>query len=234
MRWMALIALSLLWSGISAPAQTTPASTTTKAITSLPKPTAEPEDNGSYAKPVIPTGEGPSAADVGPVQKHFVMASETDDLATSDNEDNNHIASRLAQEKVSLDKRIKITKVHDVQDDGGARATGNAALDYETTYINWGAVTKEQLQARQGHYFTISWANHGPIDDFLARFEYREVNSKEVVRTLTQAMPRVAGTTRSYFAVVNHAYLAYGPVCSWRFTILRHGTVVAETKSFIW
>jgi len=33
---------------------------------------------------------------------------------------------------------------------------------------------------------------------------------------------------------VDKAYLAYGPVCSWRFTIRKGDTVVAETKSFVW
>jgi hypothetical protein len=90
------------------------------------------------------------------------------------------------------------------------------------------------LRARYGHYFTITWANHGPRADFTARFEYTQVKSKEIIRTLTQPMPQVAGTTRSYFAVVSKAYLAYGPVSSWRFTILKGDTVVAEAKSFIW
>jgi hypothetical protein len=47
-------------------------------------------------------------------------------------------------------------------------------------------------------------------------------------------MPNVSGTVRSYFAVVDQAYLTYGPVVSWRFTILKGDTVVAEEKSFIW
>ncbi len=233
MRWMALIAVGLALAGISARAQT-PAPAPNKTITSLPKPTAEPENDKEYAHPIAHKGDGPTDADVGPVQRHFVMASETDNADETDNEDNNHVASRIAKEKIAIDKRVKIRKIHDVQDDDSYHSVGNPALDYEVKYINWGAVTQEQLKARQGHYFTNSWSNDGPVDDFVARFEYRQVNSKEVIRTLTQPMPHVEGTVRSYFAVVNHAYLTYGPVCSWRFTILRHGVVVAESKSFIW
>jgi hypothetical protein len=68
----------------------------------------------------------------------------------------------------------------------------------------------------------------------MARFQYREVKSQEVVRTLTQAMPHVHGAVRSYFAVTGLAYQTYGPIVSWRFTILKGDTVVAEAKSFIW
>jgi hypothetical protein len=47
-------------------------------------------------------------------------------------------------------------------------------------------------------------------------------------------MPHVHGAVRSYFAVTDKAYLAYGPVVSWRFTILKGDTVVAEEKSSLW
>ena len=105
---------------------------------------------------------------------------------------------------------------------------------FEIKYINWGAVTQEQIDARHGHYFTISWANHGPQDNFVAHFQYRQVKSQAIVRTLEQPINNVHGTVRSYFAIVSRAYLAYGPVSAWRLTIQRGGTVVAETQSYLW
>jgi hypothetical protein len=229
MRCMVLIAWVALLSGTSASAQNAPPKLT-KTPTQLPPATAEPENSQSYAHPVPHEKEGPSEADVGPVQTHFVRASELDDLADTQNADN---ASLLTHERIAIDKRISVPLIHDVQNDGSYSGS-NDALRYEITYLNWGAVTQEQLQARLGHYFTITWDNDGPKSDFTARFEYRETKSKEIVRTLTQNMPHVSGAVRSYFAVVDKAYLAYGPVVSWRFTILKGDTVVAEEKSFIW
>ena len=202
-----------------------------KTPTQLPPATAEPANPKAYAAPLPVPKEGPTEADVGPVLKHFVRASTTDDLAETQNADN---ASLVSHEKIAIDKRISVPLIHDVQNDGATSGGDNHALRYEITYLNWGAVTQEQLLARRGHYFTITWANHGPKADFTAKFEYRETRSKEIVRTLTQNMPHVSGTVRSYFAVVDQAYLAYGPVVSWRFTILKGDTVVAQEKSFIW
>jgi pyruvate/2-oxoglutarate dehydrogenase complex dihydrolipoamide acyltransferase (E2) component len=231
---MPLIALAAFLPAVSAFAQdetqTAPAKPG-KTPTQLPAPKAEPENPQAYAAPAPHEKEGPSAADVGPAQQHFVRASTTDDLAVTQNADNN---SLKIHEKIALDKRISVPKIHDVQNDGPNGGGDNHALKYEVTYLNWGAVTDEQLMARRGHYFTITWDNDGPKADFTARFEYREVKSKEIVRTLTQKMPAVSGSTRSYFAVVDKAYLAYGPVVSWRFTVLKGDTVVAEAKSFIW
>lgn len=197
----------------------------------MPTPQAEPENPQAYAPPVPHEQEGPSDADVGPVQRKFVRASTTDDLETTQNADN---ASLAIHEKIALDKHITVPKIHDVQNDGPSSGSGNHALAFEIKYLNWGAVTEEQILARRGHYFTITWENDGPKGDFTSRFEYRQVKSKEIVRTLTQKMTNISGAARSYFAVVDKAYMAYGPVYSWRFTVLRGDTVVAEAKSFVW
>lgn len=238
MRWTSLIAVTALLSALPAPAQTSTNQNDinpgppklVKTPTSLPTPKAEPE-SGAYGPVQQPPPEPPSAADVGPAQKHFIRASTLDDLEETQNADN---ASLLVKEKIALDKRITVPKIHDVLNDGGGGASDNHALAYELTYLNWGAITKEQLKARQGHYFTITWDNDGPAADFIARFEYREVKSKEIVRTLEQPMPKVSGTVRSYFAVVDKAYQQYGPVVSWRFSVLKGDTVVCEAKSYIW
>jgi len=235
MRWMPLFALAVLFSALSARAQTdsqTAPPPVKKTPTQLPRPKAEPENEQAYGAPAAREQEGPSAADIGPVQKHFVRASTTDDLAETQNDDNASLENN--HEKIALDKRISVPLIHDVQNDGPDSGGDNTVLRYEVTYLNWGAVTNEQLLARRGHYFTITWKNAGPKADFTTRFQYREVKSKEIVRTLEQRMPGVSGAARSYFAVVDKAYQAYGPVVSWRFTVLKGDTIVAEAKSFIW
>jgi hypothetical protein len=200
-------------------------------IDHLPAPTAEPASGQAYAPPVVDLGEGPSTADRGPAQKHFVIADQTDNLA---NDPNAPITNTVPGELIALDKHLRVPLVHDVQDDSTYKGGQNDSLLFEIKYLNWGAITQEQLRARQGHYFTITFVNHGRPENFLTRFEYRQVKSKAVVRRLTQEKYRVSGAARAYFAVVNKAYLAYGPVSAWRFTVLRGDTVVAEAKSYLW
>jgi hypothetical protein len=235
MRWMALIALAAFLANATASAQTepkpTPVPKPVKTPSSLPTPKAEPENSGGYLPPQQREEAGPSDADRGPVQKHFALAATVVDpsLETSEEDSN-----RRPAEKIALDKRINVPLIHDVQNDGSYKAASNPALRGERDYLNWGAVTEEQLKARRGHYFTITWANHGPRGDFTTEFEYRQVKSKEIVRILTQKLTNVSGSARSYFAVIDQAYSTYGPVSSWRFTVRKGDTVVAEAKSFIW
>jgi hypothetical protein len=233
MRFLYAAAVLVLTSG-AVSAQTTTNAAPEKpphAPTALPTPKAEPANPEAYGAPLAREKEGPSEMDVGPVQRHFVRASTVDTTPVNDDLYNNK--ALLVQEKKALDKRITVPLIHDVLNVGFI-SQGNPSMLYEITYLNWGAITDEQLQARRGHYFTITWKNRGPADDFTARFQYREVKSQEVIRTLTQPMPHVHGAVRSYFAVVGDAFRAYGPVVSWRFTILKGDTVVAEAKSFIW
>jgi hypothetical protein len=200
-------------------------------IDHLPAPVAEPAGAESYAPPVVDLGEGPTSADRGPAQKYFTMASETDNL---ENDLNAPITNTVPNEKIALDPKIRVPLVHDVQDDSSYRGGQNDSLIFEIKYLNWGAITAEQLKARQGQYFTITFVNKGPRSDFTTLFEYRQVKSKAIVRSLSQENAHVHGATRAYFAVVNRAYLAYGPVSAWRFTVRRGDTVVAEAKSFLW
>jgi hypothetical protein len=208
-----------------------PTGQTSQPIDHLPSPTAEPVDGSAYAPATTDIDESPTPQDIGPVQKHFALASDLDNVAADPNAP---ITNTVPSEPIALDKHITIPVVHEVQDDSSYRAASNDSLIFEIRYLNWGAVTNEQLRARQGHYFTITVNNDGPPADYTMRFEYREVKSKQVVRTLLQEKKHVHGATRAYFAVVNHAYLAYGPVSSWRFTVLRGDTVVAEAKSYLW
>jgi hypothetical protein len=197
---------------------------------SLPEPSAEPDNAQAYAPPV-PYEDAPSAEDRGPAQRFFILASEPDNLAQ---EDNPPTVNSMPPDKLALDKRVRISLVHDVENGGPFKGGGNHALQFEIKYINWGAVTGEQMAARRGHYFTISWLNHGPRADFTAVFQYRQMRSEGIVRTLEEPMSNVRGTVRSYFAVVGRAYQTYGPVDSWRFLVKKGDAVVAETRSFIW
>jgi hypothetical protein len=230
MRWAVIILLTLSLSVIARSQETTEDGSP-QPRHQLPGATAEPDNAKGYAPPEPIEEGGPTAEDRGPAQRPFLLVSQTDTLAT---EDNPPTIESLPADKLAIDHRIKITKIHDVENDNTYKFADNQALQFEITYINWGAVTAEQLEARHGHYFTISWANHGPAADFTARFQYREVKSKEIVRTMVEPMSHVRGTVRSYFGVVGKAYKAYGPVESWRFSILKDGIVVAQARSFIW
>lgn len=133
-----------------------------------------------------------------------------------------------------LDSHFKITKVYTWENGPKAVKEKNVALEFEKQYWTYGAVTEADEKAKEGHYYVISWKNSGPPADIVARFEYRQVKSKDIVRTLTLTYPAAKGGRRSEFQVIGDAYQMYGPVSSWKFSLLKADKVVAEEKSFIW
>jgi hypothetical protein len=210
-------------------ATTTPG--TSQPITHLDTPSAGPDNPQTYAPATSDFVPEATPMDIGPVQRHFALATEPDNLL---NDPNAPVVDINPHEPVAIDKRITIPLVLDVQDDQTYKGGQNDSLLFEVKYLNWGAVTGAQLRSRFGQYFTVTFVNHGPPSDFTTRLEYRQVKTKAVVRSLSQFKKNVHGATRAYFGVVNRAYYVQGPVSAWRFTVLRGDTVVAEKRSFLW
>jgi hypothetical protein len=221
---LALLAVSSAYG-----AETTPG--TSQPITHIETPRAEPANPQAYAPATSDFVPEASPMDIGPVQRHFALATEADNLASDPNAP---VVDINPHQPVAIDKRIAIPVVHDVQDDQTYRGGQNDSLLFEVKYLNWGAVTGAQLRSRFGQYFTVTFVNHGPPSDFTTVFEYRQVKTKAVVRSLSQFKKNVHGAERAYFAVVNRAYYVQGPVSAWRFTVVHDGTVVAEKRSFLW
>lgn len=136
---------------------------------------------------------------------------------------------------VKLDPKVRFGKIYEFVNDPEKTKTGmDEALNYEFKYFNHGAVTKEQLRQRKGHYFIVHWQNQGEAADFKLRLDYRQTESKASVRTIELPFKNARGSKKGTFFVTGDAYEMFGSVYSWRLSVLRKGVIVAEQKSFIW
>ncbi len=136
---------------------------------------------------------------------------------------------------IRVNPDFKVTKVHSYENTAQIPNTGNEALDFERKYWSWGGITREEQEMREGHYFVISWSSkRAQAGDYVARFEYRQRNSKEKVKRLEVPHNGVKGTVRSTFAVLGKAYKIHGPVISWRFTLWDGDELVGQETSFVW
>ena len=144
------------------------------------------------------------------------------------------VETAVPLERLALDKHFKVTKVHIVNNTESYKSGGNDALEFERKYWNYGAVTKDQQEARRGLIYLISWHKDGPPEDLTARFEYRLVNTRETIFVQSQPLSSVTGTNRSLFEVVGDEYRKNGAVYAWRFTLVRGDQVVALERSYIW
>jgi len=136
--------------------------------------------------------------------------------------------------KAPVNPDFKITKIHEVRTDSNTDSHGNKALEFEQKYWKFGAVTQEQLEEKKGQIYVITWINNGTEKNVEARLEYRQVKTKEVVRTFSIQYSNAKGAHRSQFSVLGKAFQDGGPIQSYRFTLWSGDRLLAESKSFIW
>jgi hypothetical protein len=104
------------------------------------------------------------------------------------------------------------------------------SIRFEQRYRMHGAVTKDELEAREGRYYTTHWA----VEDGGAatlRMEYRQAKSGAKVYTKEA---EVSGSGTTEFAVVGKEVQDNGNVTSWRIVLVRGKDELAEYKSYLW
>ncbi|ACD82310.1 hypothetical protein [Candidatus Methylacidiphilum infernorum] len=138
------------------------------------------------------------------------------------------------QEPYIPDKKIKIIKVLEILNDKKLKAGGLQSLIYERAYWNWGAIVPSDFRARSGQIYIIAWKKGGQAEPLTARFEFRQLNTKEQTWSQSIYYPKAHGAIDSIFKVIGDTYFTNGTVFAWRFSVLRNNTIVAQVKSFIW
>lgn len=136
---------------------------------------------------------------------------------------------------IRLDEDVEISKIYTFWNDPDKIKTSkNQALNYEEKYFNYGAVTKAQKKEKMGQYYVVSWDNDGDVNNLILRFDYRQEKTKDLVHTLEIPYKQVDGFHKATFSITGDAYEKFGPVKSWRVSVVRNGVIVAKEQSFIW
>ncbi len=109
----------------------------------------------------------------------------------------------------------------------------DAMAKFDRDRILYGAVSEEERNARQGHYFVFWWRSQRPAD-VTVRLEYRQANLGNYVqaRELDFSVPK--GTHEAKFSIIGDDFLDDGKVTAWRAVIIENNRIVATTQSFLW
>lgn len=157
--------------------------------------------------------------------------------AATRNKESPETAARAlpAGTRQSPETSVRVVKIFELLNDPKRYKTGgNLALEFERKYWNYGAASEQQQKEKEGHIFLFLWKSRKPLTDVIARFEYRQIGSRDEIFVQELKYPEAHGTIRSTFFVTGRAYENYGPVSAWRFSIVRSGSVLAQKRSFIW
>ena len=111
--------------------------------------------------------------------------------------------------------------------------TQNEMLNFERARVNFGALSADERQQRQGTYFDFFWRATRPAD-LTVRFEYRQAKLGNDVRAQEVAYSQARGSVKTSFAVTGDNYLWDGPVTAWRCLLIEKNRIVAFTQSYLW
>jgi hypothetical protein len=111
--------------------------------------------------------------------------------------------------------------------------TLNEAINYERSRVNFGALSADERQQRQGTYFDFFWRAKRPAN-LTVRLEYRQAKLGNAVRAQEVAYEQAKGSVKTSFAVIGDNYLWDGPVTAWRCLLIENNRIVAFTQSYLW
>ncbi len=112
-------------------------------------------------------------------------------------------------------------------------APKDPAVNFESSYRLYGAVTGLDQRRRYGTYFDFFWRTRRD-SAVTVRLEYRP----EKLRSFTQAREvdyaHARGSHKTSFAVIGDDFWNDGHINSWRCLLIEKGHIVAETRSYLW
>ena len=111
--------------------------------------------------------------------------------------------------------------------------TLNEAINHERRRVNFGALSADERQQRQGTYFDFFWRAKRPAN-LTVRLEYRQAKLGNAVRAHEVAYEQAKGSVKTSFAVIGDNYLWDGPVTAWRCLLIENNRIVAFTQSYLW
>jgi len=109
------------------------------------------------------------------------------------------------------------------------------AILFERQHHIYGAVTKEQIMDRFGHYYAVFWKvadrEAGPVT---VRFEYLQAGAGLNKRAQEQIVDDIRRTNISRFQVTGEEYNKSGRVLAWRVSVLRGKEELVSQQSALW
>ncbi len=129
--------------------------------------------------------------------------------------------------------RIGKVKYYHLMPDYTPRSVDPTIL-FERQHHVYGAVTKEQIMDRFGHYYTVFWKADDRSEPVTVRFEYQQALSGLNKRVQEQIIDDIRRSNISKFQVTGQEYQKSGRVTAWRVSVLRGKEELVSQQSALW
>ncbi|MBP7949923.1 MAG: hypothetical protein KA004_09735 [Verrucomicrobiales bacterium] len=132
----------------------------------------------------------------------------------------------------SSKKDAEISKVSYYKLDSRKEITSaDPAIPFEQKYRLHGAVSGDEMKAREGHYYTVHYRLRDLGQPVKVRLEYRQ--SKTAAKIFSKEMDAGKSGTAE-FAVIGDEYANNGHVIAWKVSLVSGKQELAASKSYLW
>lgn len=115
-----------------------------------------------------------------------------------------------------------------------AQRSQDPPILFEREHHLYGAVTKEQIMDRFGHYYSVFWKADDRSGPVTVRFEYLQALSGLNKRVQEQIVDDIRRSNVSKFQVTGEEYHKSGRVTAWRVSVLRGQEELVSQQSALW
>jgi hypothetical protein len=108
------------------------------------------------------------------------------------------------------------------------------AISFEHRHYLHGAITAEEVKAREGNYYTIFWSVADPRQPVTLRFEYRQGKTGSKLMAVERAIEKPARHNTTDVEITGDSFQEGGHVVAWRASLVRGKEVLATRQSYLW
>jgi len=105
------------------------------------------------------------------------------------------------------------------------------AFEYRTRLH--GALTAEEVAAREGNYYTAFWSVEGRSPVTVV-FEYRQASSGPKTTAIEYVVEAPRSSNVTEFSVLGPTLKDKGRIVAWRITLRRGRQILASRQSYLW
>ena len=135
----------------------------------------------------------------------------------------------------STSKDAEISKVKYYRFDARKRlVTADPAISFEQKYYLYGAVSEEEVAARQGIYFNVHWGVKDRSQPVKLVLTYRQANTGSALHTKEVEPGTIKRSNVTEISVVGDEWLKDGHLTAWKISLMRGKEELAEHHSYLW
>jgi hypothetical protein len=136
-------------------------------------------------------------------------------------------STKTAEGEITKVNRYRLNSKKDI------RAV-DPAIPFEHRRRLYGALTTEEMAARDGNYITVQWSVADRSQPVVVRLQYRQskTGAKVITKDVEVASPRGSNVTE--FEIVGDDYVKNGHVTAWSASLVRGKQELVSHHSYLW